>query len=207
MRAKTRGEVFFAVLRCLAIVMCVEAPRSAMGASSATRKRFIEKSFPSRADASRTTPRVRTVEPSLVHVAGGASVVVSGAGFDERVVECKFAHARAGAEKIARATTTTSSARVTCVTPSFVEHGAVQGEYAQVFARNGVAGTWSGTRGNFHRQSERARAPHLRAPRELFEIQRLELFLALRRGRKPARAFIRQPREATTSVRSRIARL
>ena len=41
------------------------------------------------------------------------------------------------------------------VTPSFVEHGAVQGEYAQVFARNGVAGTWSGTRGNFHRQSER----------------------------------------------------
>ena len=158
MRAKTRGGVFFAVLRCLAIVMCVEAPRSAMGASSATRKRFIEKSFPSRADASRTTPRVRTVEPSLVHVAGGASVVVSGAGFDERVVECKFAHARAGAEKIARATTTTSSARVTCVTPSFVEHGAVQGEYAQVFARNGVAGTWSGTRGNFHRQSERARA-------------------------------------------------
>ena len=125
-----------------------------MGASTTTRRRFFEKSF---ADASRTPPRVRAVEPSLVHVAGGASVVVSGAGFDGREVECLFAHQRAGAGKIARATTSGSNAnaaRIACETPSFVEHGVELGEYAQVFARNGASGAWSGTIGNFQYQSE-----------------------------------------------------
>lgn len=128
-----------------------------MGAST-TRRRFFEKSFSTRAsaaaDASRTTPRVRAVEPSLVHAAGGASVVVSGAGFDGHGVECQFAHPRAGAAKIARATSSLSGARVVCETPSFVEHGVQLGEYAQVFARNGASGAWSGTIGNFQYQSE-----------------------------------------------------
>lgn len=128
-----------------------------MGASTTTRRRFFEKSFVADG-ASWTTPRVRAVEPSLVHVAGGASVVVSGAGFDGRGggggVECLFAHQRAGDAKIARATPAGSNAKIACETPSFVEHGARLGEYAQVFARNGASGAWSGTIGNFQYQSE-----------------------------------------------------
>ena len=83
-------------------------------------------------------------------------MVVSGAGFDERVVECKFAQRARRAEKIARAATT-SSARVTCVTPSFVEYGAVQGSTRKFSRETASRGRGAGLEGIFIVRASAAR--------------------------------------------------
>ena len=73
-------------------------------------------------------------------------MVVSGAGFDERVVECKFAQRALRRTQRRRPT---SSARVTCVTPSFVEYGAVQ-ESTRKFSRETASrGRGAGLEGIF----------------------------------------------------------
>ena len=114
------------------------------------RRRFVDRRFASARVSER--PIVYAVEPTRVHVSGGAALEIRARNVRERV-SCAFFGGGAS-ETLASGTRTSDRdpTVVRCVAPNFTAHGIAPNFTAQVFVANADAGSFewslaSGTRG------------------------------------------------------------